>query len=321
MRFAIIGAGALGSVFAGRLAAAGHDVLLVGRSPAHVEAIRSHGLLMTDARGRAEAAGAFAARTDLAGCEPVDVILVLTKSQDCAAAVEQSAVLAGRRTIVVALANGMGHMEAIGAICGPLPLVAGVTTVGARVVRPGHVEMTDGTAEWATGAWIGPWEKTCTLAQAEAIARTLSASGFPSEALEDVGPLIWTKFAMACAMNAVGAITGLPVRTLLDSPSARDLLVDLIDEVVSIGRAKGIALDPVAVRRTAFETYRNARGHLPSMAVDMRAGRPTEVGALNAAVVREAALLGMAAPFNASLARLVQAVEEGGDAPSGQGVR
>ncbi|WP_162854635.1 ketopantoate reductase family protein [Sphingobium estronivorans] len=314
-----MGAGALGSVFASRLAAAGHDVLLVGRSGAHVEAIRSGGLLLTDAHGRREAAGAFEARTDLTCCASADVIIILTKSQDCVAAMLQSAVLAGPQSISVVLANGIGHMEAIEAACGARLLAAGATTVGARVVQPGHVEITGGTAERATGASFGPWAQSCALVELQPIAEALTLAGCPSEALADIRPLIWTKFAMACAMNAAGAITGLPVRDLIASRSACELLIDVIDEIVLIGRAKGIALDPVAVQRTAFETYRNAPGHLPSMAVDMRAGRPTEVDALNAAVVREAGLLGMAAPVNACLTQLVRAMEEARDAQSRSG--
>lgn len=321
MRFAVVGAGALGSVFAARLAGAGHDVLLVGRSPAHVEAIRSDGLLLPDSSGRTELVGSFQAQTYLAGCRPVDVILFLTKSQDCGTAAKQAIGLMGPSTIPIALANGIGHMETLAAFYGSRPLVAGVTMVGARVVRPGHVEITDATAAKAAGNWIGPWAKSCSPAQLEGVAHALSASGIPTEVVADIAPIIWTKLAMACAMNAVASVTGHHVRALLASPSACSLLAQVIDEVVSVGREKGIALDPVAVRHAAFEAYRNAPGHLPSMAADMLAGRRTEVEALNAAVVREAVSVGVAAPANAILARLISAIEDGRKLPPDGGER
>jgi 2-dehydropantoate 2-reductase len=196
------------------------------------------------------------------------------------------------------------------------PLVLGVTSIGAKVIGPGRIEITAGTAEGTAPTWIGPWNSTCRLEQVSDIATALSEAGLPSEAMADIAPLVWTKLAMACAMNAIAGLTRLNVGCVLDAPAGNTLILQVIEEVVAVGRAAGVRLDLQEVKAKAFEIYEGARDHVPSMAVDIRNGRPTEVGALNEAVAGLAERMGIAASVNRCLAQLIRAGEQAALSPA-----
>ena len=311
MRFAILGAGALGSIFSAKLAAAGHRVTLLGRSEAHVSAIRRHGLTVLAAPNQQMNYGSIDARVQSDGCEAADVAIFLTKAQDSAAVAINAGPLIGENTALVSLQNGIGSMELIEEARPGCKMIQGATTVGAHVVEPGRIEISPSTADSKAISWIGPWQGTADFSLTADIAETLGLAGLPTEAYPDVAPLIWTKLAMNCAMNAVGAISRSTVRQVSESQAGRSLIEEVIREVISVANAQNIDLDTKAVIKAAWDVYAGTANHIPSMAADLRAGRPTEVSALNEAVVAKAQSLGISVPLNATLVRLIRLSESG----------
>jgi 2-dehydropantoate 2-reductase len=140
MRVAIVGAGGIGCVFGGRLAAAGHQVWLVHRRRDVVDALRRDGLRLDSADGTHTVH--VAATDDPREIGLVDLVLIVTKSPDTRAAADSARPLLHPATAVVTLQNGLGNVETIGEALGPERVLLGMTYVGAAVVAPGHVRLT-----------------------------------------------------------------------------------------------------------------------------------------------------------------------------------
>ncbi len=138
VRIAVVGAGAMGSVYAGLLADAGNDVWVVDTWEAHVAAIREHGLRVEGASG--DRTVRLGATTRAAEVGEVDLIVVATKAMDVRAASTAATVLAGPETVVLPIQNGLGSADTVAEIFGPERTVVGVAGgFGASVVAPGHV--------------------------------------------------------------------------------------------------------------------------------------------------------------------------------------
>src|SRR5215216_5477766 len=140
MRVAVIGAGGIGCLFGGRLAAAGHEVWLVHRRREVVDALRRDGLTLDGPRGR-EIIG-VSATCDPSEIGTADLVLILTKAYDTRAAALAAVLLVGSETLVVSLQNGLGNLEAIAEVLGPERVVLGMTYHGASQDAPGRVRHT-----------------------------------------------------------------------------------------------------------------------------------------------------------------------------------
>jgi 2-dehydropantoate 2-reductase len=126
----------------------------------------------------------------------------------------------------------------------------------------------------------------------------------------EVFTAIWEKLAFNAALNSLTAVTGLTVGGVATTTEGRELAHSIAKEVVMVANRKGIAASETAVLATVDSALRDHGDHLPSMLQDIRAGRKTEIEAINGAVVREAALLGIAVPTTLSLYRLVRMQEQ-----------
>src|SRR5579859_4721195 len=177
MKVAVVGAGGVGSVFGGRLAAAGHDVWLVHRRREVVEALRRDGLQLEGLDGHRERIVVHATDSTVEVGD-VDLVLILTKATDTRAAAESARCLLGVSTLAVTLQNGLGNLEVIGEVLGPRRVLLGMTYAGAALVGPGHVRHT------ASGkSFLGEPDGQRSR-RADDLARTFSEAGMPTEATE-----------------------------------------------------------------------------------------------------------------------------------------
>ena len=299
---AIIGAGGVGSVFGGRLAAAGHDVWLVHRRRQVVEALRRDGLQLEtpDSSERI----AVHATDDTREVGPVDLVLILTKSTDTRAAAESARCLVDSQTLVVTLQNGLGNLETIAEVLGVERTLLGVTYVGAALVGPGHARL---TAAGKTS--VGEPHSTRTD-RVERLAHSMSLAGLPTEATDGLWEMIWAKLVINAALNATCALTGASGESALRSPAAYDLLGLLAEETAAVAHALGIRLPYADPAERVRQHCRDVGASKPSMLQDMERQRPTEIDAINGAVVREGQRLGVPTPYNQALLLLVKAREQ-----------
>ena len=300
MRIAVIGAGAMGSVFGARLLAPGTEVVLFDVNEAHIQAIRRSGLTLGDAAGERRVTIAATAR--IAEVTAADLALVLVDSNATAEVAPLLPAVLAKGGVALTLQNGIGNVEALAATLGAQRVIAGSTYNSAAFVAPGHVRHTN-IGPTVIGRPDGPPTE-----HVGALAAQLSAAGFPTTASDNAMGHVWSKFVLNCAINPVAALTGLRAGEIARHPPTMRLLERLLDEVLAVAAAKGIRLPDPDLRRHvldhAFERYNR-----PSMLQHVESGRRTEIEALNGALVREANGLGMAVPYNEAIWAAVSGID------------
>lgn len=295
----IVGTGALGTLFASRLAQAGASVTLLGTWKNAIEAFNREGARLVLADGSSLRLP-VRATADPAECGSPDLALVLVKSWQTARAAGQLEQCLPQHGLTVTLQNGLGNREILAAQLGAARVAQGVTTTGATLLGPGLARVGgEGLVSLAMHA------------QSRAAADLLGAAGFRVEIVPDADKLLWGKLVVNAAINPLTALLGVPNGALLERPSARKVMAVLARETAAVAAALGIGLpfaDPVAaVEAVALRTAANRS----SMFQDVRRGAPTEIDAICGAVVRAAQGHGMDAPVNWAMWQLVSSLQAG----------
>ncbi len=302
MKIAVIGAGAMGSLFGAYLAKAGEAVTLVDIWQEHVAAIRSQGLLLS------EEAGDEVVRLDVVlgtgGLVAVDLVILFVKAAATRVAAVDAAALLRPGGRVLTLQNGLGNAEVIAEIVGAERVLAGTTAQGATLLGPGRVRH-GGRGETHIGRLSGEVDGLCAQ-----VAAMLSNAGLPTVVEPDVRSLIWGKLVINTGINALTALLRLRNGQLAELAETRQLLALAVEEAVQVAGAAGVALpyeNPLGkVLAVAAATGQNQS----SMLQDVLRGSPTEIAVINGAIVREGERLGVATPVNRTLTLLVQALEK-----------
>lgn len=302
MRIAIVGVGAMGSVYAALLADAGNDVIAVDTDPTQVDAIRASGLRLIGASG--ERIVRLEATTDPHSVGAVDLVVIATKAMHAADAARSCLPLLHATTLVLPIQNGIGSADAVAAIAGADRTLVGVAGgFGASVLEPGSAHH-HGMELVRLGERVG-----AVTPRLEQIAAVWRAAGFSVQTYDDIDRLVWEKLICNVAFSGVCTILDVTIGDVLDNADAWAISSACAREAYDVARARGIALgfdDPVAEVRAFGEKLRGAR---PSMLLDRRAGRRSEIDAINGAVPPRAAELGLAAPTNVVVTALVRAGE------------
>ncbi len=303
MRICILGAGALGSVFGGLLAEAGHDVTLINRNAAHVGAIRASGLKLC--AGGSERIVRVAAATGTEGMAVVDLVIVLVKSQDTASALLAARNIIGPQTLLLSLQNGLGHEEILADIAGRERVLGGKTYVGGGMLAPGQVSASTKGKETIIGELDGG-----TSPRVEALAKTLTDAGLMTIVSPDIASAMWDKLLVNVATGAVAGITGLTYGDLYAVPEIEATAIAAVSEAMAVAKASGIALQTTDPRAP----WVKAAAGLPpefktSMLQSLEKGARTEIDFINGAIVRAGQRAGLPTPVNATLVALVKGVE------------
>jgi 2-dehydropantoate 2-reductase len=302
MRIAIVGAGAMGSVYAGLLGDAGNDVWAIDPWEEHVAAIREHGLRVEGASGdRVVRVNATSHPSEVG---EVDLVVIATKAMQVRAAAQSAVSLLGPETVVLTMQNGLGSPEVAGNVLGDERIVVGIAGgFGASVVEPGHVHH-HGMELVRLGESRGPVSP-----RVEQIAEVWRAAGFAVQAEDDVERLVWEKLICNVCFSGTCTVLERTIGEVLDDPYAWSVASACAREAYEVAVASGIGIsfdDPVAYAAVFGERIRDAR---PSMLLDRLAGRPTEIDAINGAIHPRSAALGLEAPTNAVVTALVKAGE------------
>jgi 2-dehydropantoate 2-reductase len=296
VELAIAGAGAMGSMFGGYLARAGHAVTLVDVDEEHVGAVRDRGLVLRSPDGTTDTI-AVRATTDAArDLSRVDAVIVLCKgwaNGDVARSIRHAV---GPSTWIATLQNGLGNDRALAAVLGPGRVLPGTTTAGAHRASPGVVDVSPITSEGRSLTQLGPPRGAAGVPEGVGpLVDALSSSGLPCEALPDADVVIWTKLAMAATAGPITAAMDATVAEMMDSAAA-----------------EGVRLDREAVWAHAVRTYEAVGHHWTSMADDFRAGRRSEIDSFCIEISRRGAELGIATPTHDTIGRVLVAREERG---------
>ena len=302
MKIAIIGAGAMGSLFGGRLALAGEEVWLLDVWEEHVRTINDKGLSIASPAG--DIVAWPKATTRLEDIGTAELVIVFVKSTATAKAAETASALLGPETAVLTLQNGYGNAETIAAAVGAARVIAGTTAQGATLLGPGRI-MHGGSGETHIGELGGGLTE-----RLQKIAACLTKAGITTIADDNVASLIWGKLIVNVGINALTGITGLKNGELADHEETRQVLALAVEEAVRVADAAGVKLpygNPVEkVLAVAVATAENRS----SMLQDLSGGRVTEIEAINGALVREGERFGVPTPVNGVLTLLIKALEK-----------
>ncbi|WP_375479028.1 ketopantoate reductase family protein [uncultured Jatrophihabitans sp.] len=304
VRVAVLGCGAIGSLYAAHLARVdGVEVWAVDPWAEHVAAIAEHGLRVT---GLADFTAPVHALVDAAELPPCDFGVVATKALHTSAAVTAArAALAD--AAVVSVQNGLGNEEVVAEIV-PHVIRGSIITAGA-VPEPGVVRY-DAPGD----SWFGPFEPSPAGSDAiSTLARLLTEGGLVTHALADARGPQWTKVVFNAATSPLAALTGLTVGQVCVDPGLRAQVQHLIDEALAVCAAEGVELtrDPAASVQEAID---EAFWHKPSMLQDVLARRRTEIDVLNGGIAAVGARVGVPTPLHDAMAALVRGLESSWDA-------
>jgi 2-dehydropantoate 2-reductase len=311
MRIAIAGAGAMGSMFGGYLAVAGHDVTLVDVDAEHLAAVAAHGLVLRHPGGREQVVTLAATSDPRRELGPVDAVIVLCKGWANTAVARSIEHAVGPATWVATIQNGLGNDAALAAVLGAERVLPGTTTAGAHKPHPGVVDVSPITSSGRSITQLGPPRTDGEPAAGIAgLTSALSAAGLPCELRADADVVIWTKLAMAATAGPLTAALGTTVQAMLESRSAMQLLEAMFDEIIAVASAQGIALDPQDVWHHALATYRAVGPHLTSMAADIANGRRTEIDSFCVELSRRGTIHNVPTPTHDVIGQLIVAREE-----------
>ena len=297
----VVGAGAMGGLYGLSLARSGQAVSFLDIDQAHVDAMTSGGYRLSGVTG--DVTLQVPASSDprrFAGT--ADIVLFHPHTLGTRDAAGAAATVLGPEGWAVTLQNGIGNVEALCDALGRDRVVGGISYHSAALAGPGHAVHTNGGPTWLGELDGGGSDRI------ETLAGLLRQAGFDTRIAPDITSVIWTKFIHNCGVNAICAVSGLRSGDVARTAAASELQDRILEEAMAVVAAKGVALtldDPVAhIRR---ETW--LRFNKPSMQQHMEAARPTEIDALNGALVREGRALGVPVPFNEALVLMVRARE------------
>jgi 2-dehydropantoate 2-reductase len=307
MQFVVIGAGNMGCVYGGNLARIGQPVALIDVWEEHIHAIRTQGLRLEGLTGDFTVHPTAAISPQ--DVPNADVVLLCVNAYVTEQAAAAAKVVLKDTGCCLTLQNGVGNVEILTDMLGAERVLAGLSFQSGDLVGPGFVRHTNNGP-----TYLGELDRSSTARLAE-IEALFAEAGLNPVLVEDVIATIWAKFVHNCGINALCALTDLRPGQIQEVPELDAFQADIIEETVALVRAKGITLpdaEPVAV----IKEYCAHKFHRPSMQQHLDRGQRTEIDALNGYVARESARLGLSAPCNDALTRLMKGREhlgKGGD--------
>jgi 2-dehydropantoate 2-reductase len=309
MKVLIIGPGALGCLLAAKLSR-NNEVWVLDHDLARAAWLAAAGLVLAEGGQETRHFLRVTAEPEQVGL--VDLALLCVKSRMVEGAVASAWPALREAALLVALQNGIGHLDVLPRLCRSICWALGATNQGATLVGPGQVQH-----RGSGPTWIGlpprqfggePAGRPSCRQSLLLAAETLSEVGIPTEAVADILPRLWNKLLVNVGINALTAINNCPNGALLDDPESAELMAAAIAEGALVAKKLGIKLDrdPLAAARAVCGATAT---NLSSMLQDLRAGRPTEIEAINGAVLRLAGPLGLPLPVNEALVRKVRELE------------
>jgi 2-dehydropantoate 2-reductase len=300
MKILVMGAGAVGAYFGGRLRAAGEDVVLCARGE-NLRAMRERGLDITSIRGdlKIEVTATDTPR-DFA---PYDLILFCVKAYDTAAAAHAIEGCLKPGGAILTLQNGVENEAYLGAIFGSDAVMGGNARVGVEIIAPGKIaHMSTGHIDF--GELDGRESE-----RAKTIAAVFERAGILGQLSADIMTLRWEKLVWNGALNTVATLTRRRVGEILDDPESMKLLRTLMKEIVEVARAEGAKIPDDRIDAYIAHSQKNLRALKTSTQQDLEHGKALEYEALSGAVVRAARRDGISAPANETIYALLRLLD------------
>ncbi len=302
-RFAVIGAGPVGSVVAAFLAKGGYEVTLCDVVPALLEPALDPGILIEGVDNlQAQVAHTTTSVDDLAE-NPPDVIFVTVKATALPLIASALESCAGEGRYVISWQNGIDTELVLAEHLGNQAVLRGVVNFGCVPIKPGQVRL----AFHHRPHYLQELDPAATDA-AIGICKVLTECGLDTEHTTSITDMVWRKTVMNACMNPMCAVTGMTMVEIINDPITFNLVDALIKEGITVARINEFSLGS-GYYPFAINYIKNAGAHKPSMLQDIEAGRRTEIDYINGKIVEYGKQAGVPTPYNSMIRGLVKALE------------
>lgn len=301
MKVLILGAGAMGCLYGAAFHRAGCDVVLVDVNQPHIEAINAHGLELETRAGIERLPIPAVRPNEVPG--PVDLVVVFTKTFHTDAALAGIAAAIGPKTQLLSLQNGLGNDKRLAAHASPDRVLVGASSLPSDLVGPGKVRSHGEGGSKLYPAFGGD------PGFAQKVAGLLATGGLPATTEPEIQAAIWAKAIFNATMNPLCALTRRTPGFLGAHAESRAMITAAVEEGVAVANASGVPVPAQPIHELTEVSMTDHANHEASMLQDVKAGRRTEVDAINGAIVEAGRAVGVAAPVLETLWRLVKLEE------------
>jgi 2-dehydropantoate 2-reductase len=292
MKIVMMGAGGVGGLYGGHLAAAGCDVSFVARGQ-HLAALLEHGLTIESDSHPAVHLPKVRASDDPAALGVADLVIIAVKLWDLDKVAHEIKPLVGPDTAVLSLQNGVIKDDILRRHFGERAVMGGVAYVGSHVARPGVIKQVGAMQRMVFGEYDGSRSP-----RAEALLAALRRTPINAELSDDIRRTLWEKYVFLVGLSGSTATMRTTLGPVRAHAQTRAFLLDLMRETVAVGRALGVKLPAdYAEQRLAFAD-RLSPAMTSSLQHDLERGNPLEVEWLSGGVVTLGAQAGVATPCN-----------------------
>lgn len=301
MRIAVIGAGAMGSIYGGHLSLH-NDVYLIDTNQEIVDHINNNGLILQE--NGSDVTYHPTAVSSSQGLEPADLIILFVKSLFSRAALSSSQNLIGPNTYLMTLQNGSGHEDILAEFVPKNRIIIGTTEDNGAVLAPGHIRR-GGTGKTNIGMLTEDEENFL-----PELKDVLDSCGFQGYIHTNIQQLIWNKLFTNVSLSAVTGVLQVPIGFIAANEHAWNLTCQLIHEAVAVAHGLGLEADEAKITEDVKQVSVNSPNGITSICADIKNGRKTEVDTISGSVVRASKKCGIPAPTHEMIVELVHAMEE-----------
>lgn len=296
MKIAILGCGAVGSLYAAHLAQNGHEIICTVKSQKHASQINDSGIQIINTDGSEYLSAFPKAFTGADEDAPADIVLISVKSYATRDAVIEHSALFGEDTIALTLQNGYGNHNALAGIVPPERIVMGTTAMGVNIASDGKIILA-GKGKTVIGS-LAP-DSSVGAASLDIIMKVLSGAGIDTEKTDDAEDAVLRKLFINVGINAVCSLHNAENRYICENNDMREHSRQLVYEAVAIvNQTLNRSYDTESVWENVLSVAEKTGHNVCSMLQDVRNKRSTEINAINGAVSELARSAGISAPFN-----------------------
>ncbi|HCK77110.1 MAG TPA: 2-dehydropantoate 2-reductase [Gammaproteobacteria bacterium] len=303
MKIAVIGAGAMGSVYTAFLAEAGNELWAIDLWREHLDAIMQQGLKVSGFSGERTVTG-INASTNISDAYACELVVIATKTSAVASVARSLQGQLREGALILTIQNGLGAGERIRGSLDSANILLGIAGgFGASIPQPGHVHH-NGMELIRLGEMDGGITE-----RLQRVASIWQTAGFNVRTDEDINQLIWEKFICNVGLSGAAAAFDRTLGEVMDDPLLWQIASKLAIEAFAAGKASGVNFsfsDPVQYLKDFGSKMPGAR---PSMLLDLKAQRLTEVDAINGMVAQVAKAHGLTAPYNEVITALIKTKE------------
>lgn len=301
MKIAVIGAGAMGSIYGGKLSQH-NTVYLIEKNEEVVSFVREHGLTLHEENSENVYYPNIMSASSEIG--KVDLIIVFVKSIFSEQALKENSNLIGSSTYLLSLQNGAGHEEVLSKFVPEDRVIIGTTEDNGKKLKVGHVER---GGKGVTNIGLLKQENTVVLDEIKA---SFDQCGFITVIYKNIQQLVWNKLLQNASLSSMTGVLKCNIGYVKENSHAWESMKILLEEAVMVARAMGLEADIKETLEKIIYTAENSPQGITSICFDLRNGLKTEVDFISGAVVKKAEENGIEVPNQKLVVNLIHAMED-----------